>query len=295
MRRLLRSWTARFAIFAALFAAILVPGRLSMVAALLWSIVLGTAMSIAIGTLRLGAIARRDRRLVERADSARAPRDGEVVAVCGTVQAEVEPLRGPVSGQPSVAYLYSAYHLVLSRIQRRRNYKRVVDYAGFGIVPALVRGPNFTARLGGFPHLHDFGGELQSEEEKSRAAEYLRFAKFDAIPPGEMIEWVSLMEKNWDGRGRERRRDFRREAGFDPSNCTLTEDRVPPGARVCAIGVWSARRSALIGTEGQELWLYEGPPEKVLGVLKTSSGCSIVLAVLLIAGAIATALHFVYR
>jgi hypothetical protein len=294
MKAIFGSWIARLAIFAVLFGAFLIlGGRLSMIAASIWAIVFGAAMSIAIGTLRLGATARRDRRLVEQAHALRSPRHGEVIAVCGTIEPEGEPMMAPIGGQPSVAYLYSAYHKVLSTAGRRRDYKRVVDYAGYGIAPARVCGSNFTARLGGFPHLHDFGGEIRATEARTRIAEYLRFAKFDPVPEGEMIEWVSLMEKDWDGRGGARRRDFRRQAGYDPSSCTLTEESVPPGAKACAIGVWSSARNALVAGNDQDLWLYEGSPEKVRDVLKTSSGCSVVIASLLIAGSLATAIYLV--
>jgi hypothetical protein len=57
--------------------------------------------------------------------------------------------------------------------------------------------------------------------------------------------------------------------------------------------VWSSGRSALVASKDQDLWLYEGSPEKVRGVLTTSSGCSVVIAALLIAGSIATAIYLV--
>jgi hypothetical protein len=52
--------------------------------------------------LRLAAIARRDARFVEQAGSGALPRNGEVVAVCGTIGPEGETLRSGGSARPKL-------------------------------------------------------------------------------------------------------------------------------------------------------------------------------------------------
>lgn len=332
MSELWGSWTFRFVLFALLFGAALGP-RLGIRQSILWSLGLGAAMAIASGSFRQWAIARRHAQLIQDASGLVSPSDGQIVAVCGVIEADGTPLTSPVYGEDVVAYQYMLYHRESRRsAQRGSSWRRVVDYAGFGAVPASVKGPYFSARLGQFPTLHGFGegmsdlmntvrevreqqaagaslsdvaalaraaGDSEKEHDRARlqrVSRHLAATVFDPVPPGEMIEYVEIMDKRWDGTGR-LTRNFRREADepYDPMRCEFWEQRVAPGTQVCALGTWSHDDKALIGTPRQDLWLYRGTPEEVRPLMQSTIGAAWFFAVLLTVASVATAVYLILR
>lgn len=317
----------RFAVSIALFAAVLLP-FLSAKRAILWSIGLGSAMALAIGAFRQWSAAHHHIRLVDNASGLVEPRDGQLVAVCGAVEAEGEPLRSPLFDEPSVAYQYAIHHTVYKwRPQSRStSSSEVRDYVGYGAVPMSVRGQYFTARLGGFPLIHEFpkhddsGGwllelaasaadsaepgdspaqrvaalaEVDKERlhaQQSRVRDYVRSARFDTLPPDEMLEYVEWWHKDWDGEQRVAK-NYRREAGFEPHG--FWEQRVAPWQPVCAIGVWSDARRAVVHEGDRELQLYPGTPLDVKSVFARHAGAGLFVALLLGAGSVLVAVYLI--
>ena len=285
---LLRSWWLRFAIAFVLAASLLVP-RLTTGRAVGWSLCLAFLAATGIGLIRLSRRELADMKLVQRSDEVTSPRDGERVAVCGVIETDEEPLPSPVRRRPSVLYHYSIVHSEpggpTSDVR-----KDITDFAGYGAVPSSVRGPRFSARLGDFPTLHDFGTTaIQTEAAPDNVREWIRWARFEPSPRG-TIEWVHVGEDLWDGRSR-LVRDFRLTGGHPVDRCRFNETSVSPGDRVCAVGFWSAERNALVAGKGQPLWLYRGTKETVREVLSSSVGCGRFLGMAMIAGAVAGALY----
>lgn len=312
-------WTVvRIGVCIAGFAALLAPG-LGVRRALLWSVLLGGAMALAIGAARQWYVAHRQMRLMDHATGLVEPRDGALVAVCGPIQGEGDPLRSPFFDEPAVAYQYTVHHTVQERRPQRTTTRRITDYAGFAAVPMSVRGSYVTARLGGFPRMHEFrkrddagdwllelasqgGDEGRSEGDRlaalgeadrqrqdalrTRARDYLRSARFAPLPPDEMIEYVEWWNKDWDGRGRIAR-DHQREAGVEPQ--AFWEQLVAPGEPVCAVGVWSDASRALVRDGDRELVLYPGTPDQVKQIVGRHAGAGLLVALLLGAGSIAAA------
>lgn len=273
---MLQSWWLRFGLFTLAFAALLVTA-LPKGRAILWALGLAAAASTAIGILRFSALAVRHRRLVLKPGSLE---DGRVAAVCGVLEPLGEPLRTPVLGRPAVVYHYSAWHYVSSISKSSPNER--VDYAGYGATPAVIRG----TRLGAFPTLEGIG---EKNLESDAARQFLRAARFDELPKGEMIEYVWVIENMWDGRERVAK-NFRRGDGHDLDQCRFNEHSIAPGTEVCAVGIWSAAHEALISGKDQDLTLYEGAPEKVAETLSGSTGCGVFGGVLVLA-AVAVALY----
>ncbi len=285
---LVRSWWARLVILAIVFAAIVVP-KMSPARAAAWSIGLAAIGATGIGMIRLSGRERRDMKLVEQSDRVTSPRDGERVAICGTLEADGEPFASPVRGRPALLYLYTVLHYERFSPSSRAGRKDVVDYAGYGASPARIEGAKFSARLGGFPNLHDFGEKyILSSEARERVKEHLRFARFEEKRLGH-IEWIEVMDDMWDGRERTAR-DFRQGSGRPLEDCVFHETSVPPGQKACAIGIWSAAEKALIATKEQGLWVYRGEKETVREVLATSVGCGRFLGMLMIVGSIGAAI-----
>ncbi|HUR00156.1 MAG TPA: hypothetical protein VM166_11925 [Gemmatimonadaceae bacterium] len=291
MMRKLTSWPVRWIILSGLFAAYLLP-RLDRERAILWSVVLGCALTMSIGWMRVAATARRDRRLIERAESAQAPRDGEVIAVAGQIETAGEPLRSPVRAEPSIIYEFSAFH----RAKRKHHKEQsdIADYAGYGIAAPVVRGAVFSAPLRSFPYLHGFErAEIDTPETLVNVKEHIRFGQPQPPPAGEMLEHTKAWDGKWNGEPSRLVRNFRADGAQDLAKCRFREEIVSPGTTVCALGVWSSARQGLIAAPGQELWLYRGSPEQVKEELSVSNGCGLFLAVLFAAGSVATAAYLV--
>lgn len=235
------------------------------------------AAVIGVALLRLSRRERGDMRLLDAASPS--PRDGERIAVCGVVEPEGEPLTSPVRNKAAVLYHFAVYHME----RRRRSLIEVLDFAGYGAMPFRVSG----VRLASFPTLHEFDVKgIHSEEARERMTEYLRFGRLEQ-GEGSRNASLSVPEPDmWDGRSRVTR-TFKHDAGRPMDQCRFHETVVPPGEKVCAIGVWSASQNALT-----DPWLYRGTREHVRETLSVSVGCGRVIGVLLLLGAIALAAYF---
>jgi hypothetical protein len=276
-------------VFALAFAAMLIPRR-GAVAGALWAVPLGAAMAIAVRA-GLSPDTRRDMRLLQRAKGLTSMSDGDMVAVCGTVEARAETLRSPIHDEEVVVYLYQMHHRERTG---RKSTRQFVDYAGFGIVPAAVRSTELTVKLGSFPLLHDFGKLAIQHGATEHAARFVRSARFDPLPAGEMIEYVDLMDKPWDGRSRYTV-NFRRMEGYDPARDVVWEQRVRAGTPVCAIGIWSESERALVGAKDKPLRLFEGSADEVRALLGQGVGAGRALALLLTVGCVALTAWLIQR
>ena len=243
-----------------------------------WLLVAGL-FAIGVALLRLSRRERRDARLLDH--PVPSPRDGQRIAVCGTIEPEGEPLTSPVRDKPAVLYHFSVYHL---ESRRDAGIADVVDFAGYGAMPFRVAG----VAIASFPILHDFDVKgIDSDEVRSRMKDFIRFAPLEHKERGK-IEWLSVPEPGmWDGHSRVTRA-FTRGESRPVETWRFNETVVSPDEKVCAIGVWSKSENALT-----EPWLYRGTKETVRETLATSVGCGRVVGVLLIAGAIALAAYLV--
>ena len=275
-------WPVRWVILSAIFAAILLP-RVDRLPAILWAIGLGLAVNIAIGTVRIAAASNRHRALLASAADRTSANDGELVVIAGSIESADEPLQSPVRREACVLFEFSAFHRA-----RRKHHKEmsdIVDYAGYGISAPLIRGPRFTAPLASFPYLHGFErAEIRSGDAIDAAAEHLRFTPVTDPPQGEQLEHIAVWERKWEGSPRRIIRTFRTPEKYDLAKCTLREHIVPVGANVCAIGIWSSAKNAIVTTPEQDLTLYSGTADQVRETLKGSSGCGLFFAALLILG-----------
>ena len=249
---------------------------------------LGTIAVIAAGIgaalLIYSVVARRDLQLLKRAGHVSSPREGQRIAVCGKLEIVGEPLLSPIRQRESAFYYWNAYHLEPSVTSDSPDPK--VDYAGYGAVPAAIRGPNFTAPLGVFPHVENVPErDIDTPLALANAREFVRFATFSALPQGEMIEYVPIIERMWDGKA-PATRNFRRGAGHDLKSCKFSELSVAPGAEVCAVGIWSG--GVLIGTPRRGLMLHEGSPETVRERFSSGAGCAMFFGIVLLAVSLAS-------
>ena len=256
---------------------------------LLWITAAVTAV-IGVALILYSRVAHRDRRLVAHADRVTAPRNGQLVAVCGTLEVSGEPLRSPIRRRECALYYWNSSHQVPSTGEGTVPH---IDYAGYGATPCVIRGSNVTARLGAFPSIETVAESgIASAETRDNLREFLRFARFSDLPKGEMFEYVEVIKDAWDGRSPVVK-NFRRGSGYDLDKSAFKELSLAPGAKVCAIGIWSG--GALVGTTHRGLVLYEGSAEVVAENLSSGAGCAIGCGTLLLAGAVCAALYAVLQ
>ncbi len=107
--------------------------------------------------------------------------DGESVTVSGTIEPVGQPLLAPFSQTPCVVCEYditSQQRMAAARAQDNSNSGS--DYAGFLMVPCVIRTANGDVRLLGFPIVEGFEEEpCYSYTAARNAREFLRTTEFE--------------------------------------------------------------------------------------------------------------------
>jgi len=118
--------------------------------------VAGFLVLCCVGALNNARTAWRDWSLISAARHALPPRDGELIAVAGTIQPLADPVIAPFSGAECVVCEYD-----LAGPQRVADAEDPEttgsDYAGFLMTPSVIRSLAGDVRLLGFPILEGFG------------------------------------------------------------------------------------------------------------------------------------------
>jgi hypothetical protein len=263
-------------------------------------LVAGFLMSVVVESLRAAIASGRTAMRLSR-DSAfsgpldELPRDGETFTVVGHLRATGPELRAPFSGKAAVAYDYGIRHLGGRGTGSSDPYLH--DYSGFALTACAIDSPHGPIRLLGFPLLENFDQErLDSEEALRNAAAYLTSTQFQDVGGFDLKanfrESKELMSTD-DGQLRE---DYTFSGDRDLSNKRLFEQIVVNGEEVCAIGCYSAEKSALrpdlnVGF----IRLLRGDPRAVAKALWWKTAHGIVGAVVITAalnGAIFAYLEF---
>lgn len=200
---------------------------------------IGGLLTISIG-LVFGAfrtLVRRGRLL--RAARGEAPVDGRTEAITGTIHADGEPLRAPMSGTRCVAFRYD----VSKHVGGGRHSGLAVFYDGVGVTPSSIRARSGTYKLLAVPTI-DAPPERLDGSAARRMAEHVRNATF-AEPHVPFTR--PQIEKQWsddDGEYRHERRHVKEE--IDLEQCLLTEHVVREGANVCVFGRYSEARKGIV-------------------------------------------------
>jgi hypothetical protein len=160
--------------------------------------------------------------------------DGRRVAVMGTIESEMEPMRSPARNLPSLLYAYLVSH-------PSRQSHETTDFHGRGMIPCYVASGIRKIRLIEFPVLGHFPAEAVDDAGAAeRLASRTESAPLALTPP--LIrpgreELSAGRAWSFDGRVSSSR--------LDPAQMNITEQIVPPRHRVIAIGNYVAAESAL--------------------------------------------------
>ncbi|HSB36705.1 MAG TPA: ankyrin repeat domain-containing protein [Thermoanaerobaculia bacterium] len=184
-----------------------------------------------------------DRAALRRAQS-REPRvDGRLEAASGHIRPLGDALVAPFSGTSCVAYEYD--------VKEARGGRSA--YAGVALAPCVIDTSTGPVRLLGWSALDEFA-RGPDEIDRERGAAYFRNAPFEQLGLSNALALAGSLLAGDDG---SIRKDLRMEgADVDLEGKTITEKLVPVGAKVTALGTWSAARGGLVPSGATMLRLF---------------------------------------
>ncbi|HKO55813.1 MAG TPA: ankyrin repeat domain-containing protein [Thermoanaerobaculia bacterium] len=234
------------------------------------AIAAGFFTGITIGALRTARQSGKDAARVEaasRGDNYAAPQDGETLAAFGTIRALREPPRSPFTNKPAVMYSYEIDH----QEHRNNGWETVRDYSGVVLTPCAIDTPYGPVRILTWPALEGFGkARYDTDEELDNARQYLRstpLTKISGFAVTTMYRQMKDLLTDDDG---EIRKDWQLgESDPELPDHILTEELIPNGEQVCAIGRWSQQHGGLLpDRNGGQVRIVRGGPEQVISQLR---------------------------
>ena len=229
--------------------------------------------ALGIGGLRKARIEQRDAGIVQR--STGAPADGKRVAVAGTIEPIEGELIAPLSGQACVIYDYEISHVPDQRRNDGTRPSPVIDKGGMAMAPVFIRSGVREIRLLAYPGIEDFEPSELGSDVVARAREYIAATTFNDSFIGGIRQVSSLL----DDRSGRVRADFKNTSHEDLSTSRFHERCVPAHAKVCVVGLYSAKDNAIVpqGNVGGTR-LIRGTREDALKSLKAGNLASLIVA-----------------
>lgn len=258
LRKMFSLWLARFAVLA-VAVGFLLRDRLPFGAMVVVTLLIALLLNIAISVVLSGMRGRRDAKLLDRALRGELPRDGERIALAGTLRLDGEPLIAPFSGVECGMYSYNVSHekVVSAPGVHPQRTRTIIDFTGLAVGAMKLETRNGRFNLLSYPFVDGFpAGRRESNSELANAAAYLRKTKFEK--GGGVLDFDAAISK---GEGAFRH-DWEDAGRRDVHELTLTEVYVPLDVEAVAIGTFDAQRSGLKSEKG-ELRLLAGKPSEV--------------------------------
>ena len=231
-----------------------------------------------IGSLRKARLERRDAHIVARSKGA--PRDGARVAITGTLEPIDAVLTAPLSGEPCVYYDYEISHVPERRSDDNTSASPVIDRGGMAMAPVVIRSGGQEARLLALPGIEGFEPAQLGDDVVARARSYIAKTQWEEHSLADALRLTSMM---LDDRSGSLRMDSKNTDYDDLESSRFKERRIPGHAKVCAIGLYSAKDNAIVPQDNVGgVRLISGTREEALHLLQAGSIGSIILAVFLL-------------
>ena len=241
------------------------------------------SIALGIGGLRKARLERRDAAIVARPEGP--PRDGERVAIAGTVEPMGAVLAAPLSGAECVLYDYEISHIpeIPAFIGGRKNSSRpspVIDRSGMAMAPVVIRSGLRDVRLLAFPGIESFEWSKLGADKVERARDYIASTAFTDQSIFDIPEQLARVT---DDRSGSLRVDWKSTSHDDLEGSKFEERRVERGAKACVIGLYSAKDNAIVPQDNVGgTRLIRGTREQVLSIVRDKGTGSIIAAVLFI-------------
>ena len=258
------------------------------------ALVVSFFIALGIGALRKARVEGGDAGLLSTPEGP--PRDGERVAIAGTIEPVEETLIAPFSGAECVAYDYEATHFS----QSSRRPDEVIDRTGLALAPSIIRSGIRTIKLLAFPSMEGFQSEVKDDASVQRAKNFLRTTpavdKTGILAIASVAEIAELLR---DQSGTVRK-DWRLSDHDDLESSFFKERAVPPGAKVCVLGRYSAEKNAVIPEAGHGgVRMIKGTRAEALELIREkrsssflSAGCLIIVPALIALGMLMRREHY---
>ena len=220
-----------------------------------------------------------DKKVLSSARKGLSFQDGKRAAAIGTIEPSgLKTLTAPFSKRECLAYEYEVYEMVVERTGKTSRSVKKLYCSGFGMVPSQIRTMQGNIRVLGFPLIDEFPLNFtESTEERSRATEYMQQTKFENLKEklGRIFSEFDDLFLDADGAVR---KDLGEPVVLEERH-HLTEIIVPYRAEVCAIGVYSAPKFALVAnTAALPIRLIPGNPKGVEARLRKKGAGQITLS-----------------
>ncbi|MGZ5571820.1 MAG: ankyrin repeat domain-containing protein [Usitatibacter sp.] len=246
------------------------------------ALIVSFGIALGIGSLLKARLERRDAAIVARPEGP--PRDGERVAIAGTIEATGEPLRAPLSGLDCVVYDYSISHVpkpppLIGKAKNQSSQPSpVIDRSGMAMAPSIIRSGVREVRLLAFPGLEGFPGSTLGDGTIERARGYIAATKFKEQS---VLNAVGQVTKVMEDRSGSLRVDWKMGSHTELENSAFEERLVPVGAKACVVGHYSAKENAIVPqADTGGVRLIRGSREEALAFLRDKGGGSLIAAAL---------------
>ena len=243
------------------------------------------SIALGIGGVRKARLERRDAALIAKPEGP--PKDGERVAIAGTLEPLDAMLTAPLSGAECVIYDYEISHIpempmILGQSKSgSRRPSPVIDRSGMAMAPVVIRSGLREVRLLAFPGIERFGKSKLGEGALERTRAYIAATKFEEQS---VLGAAGQVGRVLDDRSGCLRVDWKSTSHDDLENSRFEERRVAAGTKVCVIGLYSAKDNAIVpqanvgGTK-----LIKGTREEALSFMRDTRTGSIIAAIFFIA------------
>ena len=246
------------------------------------ALIVSFGLALGIGGLRRARLERRDASIVARPEGP--PRDGERVAIAGTVEPTGEALRAPFSGAECVAYDYSISHVpkpppgIGTMKNQNSQPSEVISRSGMAMAPSIIRSGVREVRLLAFPGLEGFPDSTLDDGTIGRARGYIAATKFKEQS---ILDAPKQVAKVLDDRSGSLRVDWKMSSHDELEASRFSERMVAPGAKACVVGLYSAKENAIVPqADVGGVRLIRGTREDALSYLRDKSSGTLIAAVL---------------
>jgi hypothetical protein len=198
-----------------------------------------TSVSYLLGIRTFG----KERAMLLGALTGEMPKDGEWVAVSGTIRS-LDPVRTPMTAVTAVAYSYGISRIETSSTSNTRT-TTVKYFEGKRLAPSSISTRQGTVRLLAVPTLDVPPENTKTVACVANAEQYVHNTAFQTsnTPKDERI---GLETEATDDDGTFRLDKHLADSKPDIAGCILEERHIKQGEMVCAFGLYSAARGGLI-------------------------------------------------